>query len=330
MKNYNITNFYKSLYSTVSKNISNYNKGAVNDIEHNNIKCSQDFKNAIDETVEIFHNHPAYNHKLFQYLEDQKSKGFNKNQFQIYRDNFFYRTELTIPSVASTVIAAIKNSDYITVSQMAKNLYDEGGYGDPNKVHAKLLLDSHNLHGEKIFNLQPVRRIKDIENSDYITNETKNYRSSKMNVFNESYSYVIGNAWAHEFLADGMLENFKNAFFVPYRGYYNPKDYEKVIEFYKAHRDDEKEGGDVEAEHERMARDSVVRSCDSDIKKYNEVLRGGLEFMSKQSNLWDSMLSLLEKNQKSSEVIPTKEAFSDSISNTNIATKLTNKNTLQK
>ncbi len=40
MKNYNITKFYKSLHSAVSKNISNYN--AVNDIKHNNIEYSQE------------------------------------------------------------------------------------------------------------------------------------------------------------------------------------------------------------------------------------------------------------------------------------------------
>ena len=109
------------------------------------------FKENFDSVIKEFQAHNAMNHPFFDYLKEQSKTGFNTNQFRIYRDNFCYRTELTIPSVARTIEKAFLNGDFEATADTISNLYDEGGYGDPNKVHGKLLLDSHNAHGQKIF-----------------------------------------------------------------------------------------------------------------------------------------------------------------------------------
>ena len=102
---------------------------------------------------------------------------------------------------------------------------------------------------------------------------------------NRSYPYIAGNTWAHELAADGMLVNFRESFFEPYKGYYTEEAYNKLTEFYTAHKDESVEGGDVELQHERMAR-AAERACSENIRNIPKMREGGLEFLERQSVLW--------------------------------------------
>lgn len=295
-------------------------------ISNNNVEDR--FKREFDSAAQELMQHRALNHDFFQFLKEQsQSNGFNARQFVIYRDNFFYRTELTMPSVARAIEKAALSGDFQTVADMVRNIYDEGGYGDPNKVHSRLLLDSHNEHGEKIFGIDRLERLKDVKKSMFLLPATHEYRKSKIAVFNKSYPYIAGNTWAHELAADGMLDNFRKAFFDAYAGYYGaPENYKRVIGFYEAHRNDDVKDGDVELQHERMARSTIERICTQNIDNIPKILEGAIEFLDRQSDLWSEMMNAIEKaKDKGVPVLPRRtfikieEIKDDDVPNTSVA-----------
>jgi hypothetical protein len=262
--------------------------------------------NAVEKEIK---GHRAFNHPLFTYLKEQANDGFNATQFQIYRDNFLFRTELTIPSVARALEKAALTGDLQAVAATVRNLYDECGYGDHNLVHIKLLLDSHNKHGQKIFAISPLDELAQVYNSLLLVDGVYQYRDSKINVFNHPYPYIMGNTWAHELAADGMLDNFRQALFESYKGYYDQEGYEKVTSYYKAHKDDEVDGGDIEANHGRMARADAERACKGDMKMAAEMRRGAIEFLDRQAKLWDDLQKSMENAKENGPKIAPKPHF---------------------
>lgn len=267
----------------------------------------EEFIKKFDPIATEFLNHRALNHPFFDFLEEQSKEGVTSKQYEIYRDNFFRRTELTIPSVARFIEKAAMSGDPQAVIDTIRNLNDEGGYGDIKKMHSNLLMKSHNIHGMRVFNVDPIYQISDAGKSPNLVLEVEEYRKSKQESFDREYPYVAGNTWAHELAADDMLDNFRKTFFEPYQGYYTPEEYDKLTEFFTAHKDDSIEGGDVEAQHERMARGAAQRACKDSLQNIAEVRAGGLEFLNSQAKLWDGMLREIEKARSQGEIIEPKK-----------------------
>ena len=263
----------------------------------------EEFEERLNDIADIFKNHPAINHPLFSYLAEQSNSGFNKMQYAIFYTNFLFRTKETIPSVALALARAALEGDNSTVAMHGKNLGDETGYGNPDNVHSQLLMDTHNAHGKRVFNLDPLT-IQDLKTSILITPEVREYCQMKEEIFKKSYPHIAGNMWAHEFAADDMLTNFKEAYFEPYKSHFTEEEYEKLMKFFDAHRDDSVDGGDVEAEHERMARQAVYFACKGDIKKLDAVLEGGLMMLDCQAGVWDSILRETIKHETWMEKVP--------------------------
>lgn len=61
------------------------------------------------------------------------------------------------------------------------------------------------------------------------------------------------------------------------------------------HNDHSREGGDVEQEHEKMAREAAESACLESLANIEQVREGGLIFLQHQGELWDGMLRELEK-----------------------------------
>ncbi|MBM5782853.1 MAG: hypothetical protein FJ368_05480 [Pelagibacterales bacterium] len=305
-KAHDFANIAKRMYSSGFGGSRGYS-GVSDDLE-------AEFRRKFDPIAEEFQSHKALKHKFFDFLEAQSKEGFTSKQFEIYRDNFFRRTELEIPSVARFIEKAALSGDSQAVADTIRNLNDEGGYGDVNKMHSNLLAKSHNVHGMRVFNLNPIYPISEAGKSENLVPEVEEYRKAKQQAFEQEYPFVAGNTWAHELAADNMLDNFRKAFFVPYQGYYTPEEYKKVTEFFTAHKDDSVEGGDVEAQHERMARYAAERACKESLKNISSVRKGGLNFLDHQARLWDGMLREIEKAKSKGEIIEPKETSSPSTS----------------
>jgi hypothetical protein len=264
---------------------------------------SEKFEEKLNEIADIFKNHPAINHQLFSYLKDQSDTGFNKLQYAIFYSNFLFRTKETIPSVALALARAVREGDFSSTALHADNLADETGHGNPDHVHLQLLMNTFNEHGKRIFDLDPIS-IQDLKESILITLEVKEYCEMKVKIFLGSYAKINGNMWAHEYAADDMLKIFREAFFEPYKSHYTEDEYKELMKFFDAHRDDSVDGGDVEAEHQRMARQAVYFSCKDDIKKLDAVLEGGLMMLDCQARVWDSILRETKKYEKWMEKVP--------------------------
>lgn len=285
----NFSSVAKKMYSTGFSGISE--------------ELEYEFRKKFDPIAEEFSNHRALNHDFFKYLEEQSKEGFTPKQYEVYRDNFFRRTELTIPSIARVIEKAALSGDPQAVIDTIRNLNDEGGYGDIEKMHSNLLLKSHNVHGMRVFSVDPVFPISEVAKSPNLVPEVEEYRKAKQASFDQSYPYIAGNTWAHELAADGMLDNFRKTFFSPYQGKYAPEEYKRVTEFFTAHKDDAVVGGDIEAQHERMARGAAERACKESLANVAEVRNGGLNFLGHQAKLWDGMLREVEKAKSVGEIV---------------------------
>jgi len=267
----------------------------------------REFKSKFDPLYQEFSNHRAIHHPFFEYLKEQSQIGFTPEQYKIYRDNFFRRTELTIPAVARFIERAALEGDSQAVVDTIRNLNDEGGYGDVNKMHSNLLLYSHNFHGMRVFGLDPLHPLSEAKNSPNLVPEVEEYRRAKQQAFEMSYPFVAGNTWAHELAADQMLDNFRLAFFKPYQSRYIPEEYQKITEFFTAHKDDSKENGDIEAQHGRMAREVAERACKLSLSQIALVREGGLAFLCNQEKLWDGMSRKIEKAESKGDIVLTND-----------------------
>lgn len=298
--------FIKNLGLTIAKS-GLFSSAARSFHSQKSFFLSEDFKKEmtkkLDPVAQEFYEHRALKHPLFDYLSEQSQEGFTPRQFLIYRDNFFRRTQLTIPSIASTIGAAMEYGDIYAAVLAYRNLTDEMGGGDVKNVHSQLLLENHNIHGMRVFGLDPLDRITDVERSKVLLPEVDDYRKAKEEIFKRPYPYVAGNTWAHELAADSMLDNFRKAFFDPYLGLYKPEESKYVMKFFDAHKDDSRKDGDVEQQHEKMAREAVESACLESMANIGQIREGGLIFLSHQEKLWDGLLREVEKAKHVGDVI---------------------------
>ncbi len=290
--------------------------------QQNNFLLSSEFTKEIqaklDPIEQEFSGHRAVKHPLFDYLSDQAQEGFNARQFLIYRDNFFRRTHLTIPSIARTIAASAEFGDMHAASLYLENLRDEMGRENEDLIHSKLLLESHNIHGIRVFSIDPMPRLIDVKDSKFLLPEVEEYRKQKHEIFSMPYPFVAGNTWAHELAADKMLDNFKRAFFDPYIGYYKEPEWLNLTRFFTVHKDDSIHNGNVEEQHGEMARISAELLCKEGLSNLSAIKEGGLIFLSNQEKLWDGLLRELEKAKSITTTIKPKLRQQDDVPNTKI------------
>ena len=259
-----------------------------------------EIKKAFEPIMQKLESHPAKKPLFFTYLEKMSKTGLTPLQYMILRDNIFARTQLTIPSVAQAIYLAAMNDDFKSVATNGKNLWDEIGCGDHNKVHGQLLLNAFASLDKVVFGVVSFTKLSDSVNSPHLTQELLDYRQMKMESFTKSYPYIAGNLLAHETYADLWLDNIKKYVFESYKEHYkdNQEDYNKAMEFFLAHKDEEKEGGNVEEMHGIMARETAINSCKKDIDELKVVERGAMDFANAQVKLWYSIVREMEKAVK--------------------------------
>jgi hypothetical protein len=246
---------------------------------------------------EYVKSHRAINHPLFQYLKSCSEEGFTPMQYQIYRENYFFRTFYTIPSIASLVAAAANNADIETLITAGENLYEELGSGNPNKIHSILMLSSHNFHGMRVFGL-PSISIKKIPHLSFIIDEAKMFTKKEQELYTSSnYSVTLGAAVAHEMAANSMLINFYESFFLPYKNYYSCKEFYNLSEYFLVHI------CGLEENHAQNAR-LAAKKWATDKKNLNDIGCGSVDFLSIQEALWDGLYLKIENASVEGEKIP--------------------------
>lgn len=206
----------------------------------------------------------------------------SSRQFQLYRDNHFFRTLGVLPALACALEVAAWRGDHQTVSDLGKTIFEE--CGETRTPHLRLLEDAFNLHGEALFGLAPIT-MQQAENSPYLLKEAKTFREVQQEIFAYgSYPALLAATYVREAAAQLMLKSFYEAIFLPYRTLYRQKniDFSPIVKFFASHI----EG--VEDEHAAHARAAALNACrnESDLVFFKE---GVFKLLEAQSNLWAAM-----------------------------------------
>lgn len=230
---------------------------------------------------------------FFDFIEKASKGDIFTEYFKIFRANYFYRTFNTIPCISKLVIAAAKARDYETLADVGKNLFEETGEGDEQKVHSYLLEKSHNIHGEKIFNL-PHMSLKGSQNSPLILDEAKYLRKIQNNFYeSDDYHVVLAISYAQETVATHMLKRILECFFVPFSSSYSFLDFEFITRYFTCHITG------LEQRHSEDAKQALFKNCKTSFD-WEQSLSCISRFLEAQANLWIGIHNklLLEKEKK--------------------------------
>jgi pyrroloquinoline quinone (PQQ) biosynthesis protein C len=242
-------------------------------------------------------NHIAINHPLFSYLNNDLRQGFSKKQFKVYWYNYLLRTLNTIPSVANVVKAAALNRDMENLALAGKNLWEETGKGNEFDVHINLLINAHNVHAYKVFQLNPVDLVN-LKYAEEIIPETHEFLKIQNYLYtSSSYNVVVGANYAQESAASSMLSHFYNAFFKKYENHYqNTQSFTNITKYFDEHLDGTEEQHALNAE-------KIVQKRYNDRKNISEISYGVDKFLKAQSQLWDGLLKKLKSLDISDEIV---------------------------
>ncbi|PZO43939.1 MAG: hypothetical protein DCF17_05230 [Shackletoniella antarctica] len=246
---------------------------------------------SITKHFESIESHKAIIHPLFEWLNEQSIDRFSDAiLFDIYRTNYFTRTQGITSAISEILKAAIEESDSLTIALVGMNIFEETGEGDSKNTHLMMLQDSHNQHGEFIFNLAPIP-IKLARHNDHTLNHTlksfRNFPENRMHLYsNTSYLFKLGVMLADETAAVPMIEGFYKAFFKPYEKLYTKKDFQSMSQYFSSHLSgvEQRHGSDI-----LQAVDNNFKS----ISDLDEVMYGIESFFRIQSDIWDDLLLAL-------------------------------------
>ncbi|HEY9644127.1 MAG TPA: hypothetical protein V6C57_26780 [Coleofasciculaceae cyanobacterium] len=66
------------------------------------------------KSFELIKSHKTIHHALFDYLRKrERTKGFTANFFDIYRANYFIRTQGIASAISKILKAAVEEADYL-------------------------------------------------------------------------------------------------------------------------------------------------------------------------------------------------------------------------
>jgi len=230
--------------------------------------------------MEALEHHPVFENRYFKML---LKNGWDAHTYEIYRANFFYRTELTVKGIAQICARAAANDDQNTLILFSHILHEETGGGRREDCHEVLMEQSHNLYGQIEFGLKPLA-VKNAGTTGLIIDETKAYREKIFELISASYPCMLGVAMALESHADRMLSCFRDVFRMS-RKKMNGQDYKDKVEIYfNCHI----ENG-VEERHAADARECVLSNCNTE-DNISEIIFGAEETLKIQQTMWDGML----------------------------------------
>lgn len=246
---------------------------------------NKDSKNSISAELDTFITNMDQ-HEIFQnnYFYHLTNKHWSPESYTLFRDNFFYRTELTVKGIAQVCARSAFQNDMDTLVLFTHILSEETGMGNKAKCHEIFMENALNLFGISEFNL-PEMKVQQAKNSDQIIPETLQYRDTIQGLITGSYPRMLGAVMALENHADKMLTVFREAF------RFNNKKLDanlfvnKVEIYFNAHI----ENG-VEDRHAQDAKQCVHNNCNSR-DDLNEIIFGANETLKAQLKMWNAMFN---------------------------------------
>ena len=243
----------------------------------------------ISDKDKIFSSYRQNSSVFFECLKSQ-SNSFNAHQFQLYRDNFLYRTRNTLGCVEKLVRATKINHDAFSQEYAEKNYEDEMGNGW--KSHQELLQDSHSIHSEIVFKI-PRILLEDVDLSPFILEATKSFSDIQNKLYSDDrYIVVLATSYAQESVAQEMLSYIYNYLFKPYEGVYAGKgclnEFEYVSSYFLCHTNG------LEEKHAEHAETCLIQNCKS-YDDYSLAVQSIKTFLDAQQLIWIELTRRMNK-----------------------------------
>ncbi|KAB2879747.1 hypothetical protein F9K33_07895 [bacterium] len=255
---------------------------------------TQEFNTSVEEVLKEYKKQSL---PLFDYLNQRSQIGFTQNQFQIYRDNYFYRTFRTIPSVCLIVKSAAENEDEAVMKSAGQNLMEELGLINGTTSHSAHLRHSHNIHSERVFKLSPIS-LRESLSSELVLEKTKEFSRQQAELYaSDNYLVVLATNYAQEEVATDMLKSFLSAWFRPYKFLYSLQEYDEVEEYFRCHIDG------LEERHAEDAKNSVIKQIKTS-QDMNIALTSIRDILVAQSNMWVSLYEGIASQEQTSRLVP--------------------------
>lgn len=245
----------------------------------------------IDEAITHLLHHP-----LFDYLARSARIGFTPEQFCVHGRGYLEACKQVIPLFELAAARAKEQGDQVSLKILQANLDEEygmqaGGRQDDSKVHTSLARDSHHVHAQMVFGIEPNRFDATPVNAvaaNYILRQRAIYEDA-------SYFAVIGACYVDEKGSAGMMANYFTAFFSTYESQYPSKEtFDGVAEYWRAHMDE------LEAAHAKDIRRALLANC-TKLIHVDAIKRGCEALLAEQRLLLDGVLAELEAAEKIGE-----------------------------
>ena len=219
-------------------------------------------------------------------LYEMSKNTITARQYNIYRDNYLYRTISTLPSLAKLLVSVVNQDpiDRNALNLVEKTFYEESGEGGRRPIHLDMLIESHNTHGSQIFNIAPISR-QSVGESPNILTSARQLRSVQASLYSSNcYVKALGVFLAQEGVAESMLKMFYETFFEPYLGHYEGSLLKKrrVTQYFSSHLNG------IEKEHAARAKHCALKACHN--KRDAATLLNSMDqFLDSQANLWEAL-----------------------------------------
>jgi len=233
----------------------------------------------LERLCEEIESHPVFANPYFDSL--QRSM-WTRDTYALHRANFFYRTELTVKTIAHVCARAADADDMPTLILFSYILNEECGNGELKDCHAVLMEGAHNLFGRAAFDLEPLP-VTAAGNSPLIAEGTNRYRKRLQELASGSYQRLLGVAMALESHAEKMLTHCRTAFRA-HAGYFDRSQFVREVEVYfNVHLN-----AGVEQRHAADATQCVRRNCRTP-DDLAEVAYGAREMLNVQLDMWQDL-----------------------------------------
>ncbi len=251
----------------------------------------------LDEFLSSLEEHNIFKNNYFNHLTAVK---WTPDTYELYRANFFYRTELTVKGIAHVCARASEVNDMDTLILFAYILGEETGMGNKAHCHELFMENALNLFGATEFGVLPLK-VVDAKKSPLIIPETLAYREKILDLITGSYQRMLGVAMALETHADQMLTTFREAFRLTRRKMDVDTFKHDVEVYFNAHVDN-----GVEERHAADARQCVKNNCQN-LDDLNEIIFGANEMLKIQQSMWDAMYNNTLKLESGTVIVEGEE-----------------------
>ncbi|MGH9423370.1 MAG: iron-containing redox enzyme family protein [Thermoanaerobaculia bacterium] len=234
---------------------------------------------SLDGLCNEIESHPVFANPYFDSLQ---RSAWTRDTYDLHRANFFYRTELTVKTIAHVCARAADIDDMPTLILFTYILNEECGNGELKDCHAVLMEGAHNLFGRTAFDLEPLA-VTAAGSSPLIAEGTNRYRKRLQELASGSYQCLLGVAMALESHASRMLTHCRTAFRAHAERFDRSQFVREVEVYFNVHLD-----RGVEERHAADATHCVRRNCRTEAD-LAEVRYGAQEMLNVQLDMWQDL-----------------------------------------